>query len=165
MIKELKYDLTKEDMEKSLSALNNISNKGITKLQIFGFLIILFLAIILSILTGMFLFSSIIIILFLILMLLPKGNKSFVKILGKYETQKFNIIINSDKNTFTNKNDVSTTVVNWDKILKIDNTKDSLLIFTAKNMAFIIPKRIFESEQDMNETWELIQECYNKNKQ
>ena len=83
MIKELKYDLTKEDMEKSLSALNNISNKGITKLQIFGFLIILFLAIILSILTGKFLFSSIIIILFLILMLLPKGNKSFVKIQGR----------------------------------------------------------------------------------
>ena len=90
---------------------------------------------------------------------------SFIKIFGEYENQKLNLIINSDENTFINNDGVSTTVTNWNRVLKIDNAKNSILIYIATNRAYIIPKRIFKTEQEMNETWELIQECYNKNRE
>ena len=165
MIKELNYDLTKEDLMKGLGTINSLSNNSISIIQIVGFIIIVFLAILTGVFSRDYLFPVFIIVFFTILMFLSKGKKSFVKILGKYETQTFNLIINSDENTFINKNDISTTVINWNKVLKIDNTKDSMLIYTTTSAAIIIPKRIFETEQEMNETWELIQECYNKYKE
>ena len=164
MIKELEYDLTKEDMEKGIRDFPP-AKRGITKIQIFGFLIIVLLAIICGIFSGEYLFPILIIIFFLILMFLPKGKMSFIKIFGEYENQKLNLIINSDENTFINNDGVSTTVTNWNRVLKIDNAKNSILIYIATNRAYIIPKRIFKTEQEMNETWELIQECYNKNRE
>ena len=72
-------------------------------------------------------------------------------------------IINSEEGTITVRS-VKKEVYNLNYCYAIENTKNNILIFTVKNEALIIPKRIFKDEQEMNEVWELIQECYNKNR-
>ena len=160
MIKELKYDLTKEDIAKSVNSIN----KRVPKILDLIDLIIGLCLITIGIFFKWYLYSVIVLILCIILLLLISGKINYIIFFAKFKTQKINVVINSDENTFTGKSDVGTSVFNWNKIPKIDNTKDSILIFINDNSSLIIPKRIFESEQEMNETWELIQECYNKYK-
>ena len=157
MIKELKYDITKEDYAKALGRCN-IDNK-LTVKQFFLYMIIIAVVIIFGIQAKKIVEPAVITAFFLVLML----GKLFIKntgILGN-----FTIIIDSDKNNFSSKTAERDYSINWNTVFKIDNIDSSILIYTDRTVAIIIPKRIFESEQEMNETWELIQECYNKNRE
>lgn len=60
----------------------------------------------------------------------------------------------------TNKS--GTVSLNWSTIKDIYNTKFNYLIFIADRQALMIPKRIFETETEKQDFWELIQNYYNK---
>lgn len=52
------------------------------------------------------------------------------------------------------------SLFNWKNIKDIYNTKRNILIFVSNRQAIIIPKRIFESEQELNEFWNEVQNKY-----
>ena len=72
---------------------------------------------------------------------------------------------NGGKTAIVYDNTYGHSEIKWSQMYKLYKSKHLFLIYMTKNQAIIIPKRIFESEQEMNETWELIQECYNKNRE
>lgn len=154
MIKELNYDLKKEDVLRFLRY-HYYRNKALY----LAFLIILIAGLVLSFMGKFETGIPIIIIGILIIVSLPGACTR------GYKTQNIEIILNNESQTFNTKHIIGNTEYNWSNIEKICNTKYNFLIYILKNQAIIIPKRIFENEQEMNETWELIQECYNKNKQ
>ena len=52
------------------------------------------------------------------------------------------------------------SLFNWKNVKDIYNTKRNILIFVSDRQAIIIPKRIFESEQELNEFWNEVQNKY-----
>ncbi|MGN0014964.1 MAG: YcxB family protein [Candidatus Gastranaerophilaceae bacterium] len=48
----------------------------------------------------------------------------------------------------------------WDNVKDIYNTKRSILIFVSDRMAIVVPKRIFNSEQEVNDFWNCVLSCY-----
>lgn len=157
MIKELNFTLTKRDCMYSFAFHNfKINFKWfIFRLLFFAFATFCFFK-------NLDIFNSIIFVLAITIILLYIISPITDTL--KLENSKVYIKIDSNKNTFTSSS-LAVIEYNWSYIKKIYNTKYHFLIYLLKDMAIIIPKRIFESEQEMNETWELIQECYNKNKQ
>ena len=55
----------------------------------------------------------------------------------------------------------SETIYYWSKIKAIENTKSNILIFISERLAFIIPKRIFVTEQEINDFWNEVKNKYN----
>ena len=49
----------------------------------------------------------------------------------------------------------------WNSIKNIHNTKNLLIIFVSDLHGLIIPKRIFNSEKEIDNFWKYIQDCYN----
>jgi hypothetical protein len=62
----------------------------------------------------------------------------------------------------TNENSMGKTTYNWSAAKGVYNKKHNILIFIGPIQAIVIPKRIFNTEQEIEETWNYIQECYNK---
>ena len=174
MIKELNYDLTKEDLinfaKDCVYAKQYKKQRWIFSciFMIVYFLIFLFLfnldginsINLICAVVGTFIGTIIMYFLY------PSKLKQSVKNFSKgIDLSDNTIIINSDSNTFKGSSKRGTSEWNWSEFKYIYNFKYSILLFFQEYQAIFIPKRIFESEQEMNETWELIQECYNKNKQ
>lgn len=72
------------------------------------------------------------------------------------------VIITLQDDMLTSDNGDMRSEFHWDKVKDIYNKKHSLLIFVADMQSIIIPKRIFNSEKDMDDCWNYIQDCYNK---
>lgn len=178
MIKELKYELTKEDLGnfvKDALCIKRYKKERLNTAIILAFipiigLIITIIQIIIQKPNNIFdyLFPFV----FLLFIFAGFGYFMYSAIL-KSSALKLNkdtdflnnkVIINSELDTIIELNN-SYSEYNWSKIKDIHNLKYNIIIFTQPYIAIIIPKRIFETEQEMNETWELIQECYNKYKE
>lgn len=54
------------------------------------------------------------------------------------------------------------SVYKWNSVKDLYNKKHSLLIFIADLQAIIIPKRIFNSDDELCSCWEYLQTCYKK---
>ena len=174
MIKELKYDLTKEDLINF--AKDCVHAKQYKKQRwifscILGIIYFIILLILFNldgfnctnlICTVVGTFITTIIMYFLYPLRLKQSVKNFSKGIDLNDNT---IIINSDSNTFKGSSKRGSSEWNWSEFKYIYNFKYSILLFFQEYQAIFIPKRIFESEQEMNETWELIQECYNKNRE
>ena len=177
MIKELKYDLTKKDFNNWAKDLLKVKQykkqrllmvvKGLLIYFLFMFIIILpTINKIPNIIFPIILFFAILMGLLTFFISFPAMLKRNAKELNKGKDYSNNkLIINSDLNYIEKIDNNSNTEYKWSKIKNIYNLKYSILLFVSDYMSIIIPKRIFESEQEMNETWELIQECYNKNRE
>ena len=50
----------------------------------------------------------------------------------------------------------------WNNVKDIYNTKKNILIFVSDRQAIVVPKRVFGSEQEVNEFWNLVSSCYQK---
>ena len=50
----------------------------------------------------------------------------------------------------------------WNNVKDIYNTKKNILIFVSDRQALIIPKRVFNSEQEINDFWHLVSSCYQR---
>ncbi len=70
-----------------------------------------------------------------------------------------------DENTITNENSMGKVIYNWSSTKGIYNKKHNILIFIGTIQAIVIPKRIFNSKEEIDEFWTYIQECYNNAKQ
>lgn len=158
MIKELNYELTKKDVFKFL-----FFHQFKNKLVVIGLLIIVLLIFISSICIYMYeptnYLPLICIAIFIIAFLIGP-----VISICMFKKSILNIKIDSESPVIVCDNVYGHSELNWNQIHKLYKTKHSFLIYITKNQAIVIPKRIFENEQEMNETWELIQECYNKNR-
>ncbi|MCR4881015.1 MAG: YcxB family protein [bacterium] len=175
MIKELNFELTKMDVENNLEKIYNASSKGVGIVQILKSLTCLMLCILtlyIGLKTGYLELSFILTICILSVIIFFTGfflcmhkKKSLVKVfLENINTRKIYLELNSEEENFICKEDIGDTLVHWRKVPKIDNNQHSFLIFTGNNSAYIIPKRIFSSENECNEVWNLIQECFNKSR-
>ena len=51
---------------------------------------------------------------------------------------------------------------NWNNVRDIYNTKRNIIIFISDRQAIIIPKRIFNSEQEINNFWNSVSAFYRK---
>lgn len=69
------------------------------------------------------------------------------------------IVFSEENIVQTNKN--GTASINWSTIKDIYDTKFNYLIFISDKQALIIPKRIFETETEKQDFWELIQNYHN----
>lgn len=67
--------------------------------------------------------------------------------------------INDDVILFDNGSVQST--YQWSSIKDVYNQKYSLLIFIADVQAIVIPKRIFNSNDEIESCWKYLQDCYN----
>jgi len=85
------------------------------------------------------------------------GKKNYKMTKGKDKNYEVNIDDN-ERIKITSRD--SETIYYWSKIKAIENTKSNILIFVSERLAFIIPKRIFESEQKLNEFWNEVQNKY-----
>ena len=74
--------------------------------------------------------------------------------------RNYEVNIDDDDCIKITRND-SETVYFWSKIKAIENTKSSILIYISDRQAIIIPKRIFESEQEINNFWNEVKNKYN----
>ena len=70
-----------------------------------------------------------------------------------------------DENSITNENSMGKVIYNWSSTKGIYNKKHNILIFIGTIQAIVIPKRIFNSKEEIDEFWTYIQECYNNAKQ
>lgn len=173
MIKELKYDLTKEDLNNWIK--DFFKSKQGKKLRLTIALntaiIATFINLILDIIFHEPLLLSNYVVSFVILFIFlyftcPLFSKIETKINSKgIDYSNNTITINSDNNYIKMDDNNTHEERKWSNIKYIYNLEYTILLFYSDYKAIIIPKRIFESEQEMNETWKLIQECYNKNKQ
>ena len=162
MIKELEFELTKKDVFKFSFFHNEIKNKFslIFSIIVFIMLIMFGLYIIVFNVYDLYIFLAGFFILFFIFLILPVVIATL-----RFKNINLNIKIDSESPILMYKNIYGYSELNWNKAQEICKTRFLLLIYIIKNQALVIPKRIFESEQEMNETWELIQECYNKNRE
>lgn len=69
------------------------------------------------------------------------------------------LTINDDVIIFDNGSIQS--VCKWNCVKDIYNKKYNLLIFIADMQALIIPKRVFNSSDEINNWWQYLQNCYN----
>ena len=69
-----------------------------------------------------------------------------------------------DDNTITNENSMGKVIHNWSTIKGIYNKKHNILIFIGAIQAIVIPKRIFNSKEEIDEVWAYIEECYNNSR-
>ena len=69
-----------------------------------------------------------------------------------------------DENTITNENSMGKVIHNWSTTKGIYNKKHNFLIFIGPIQAIVIPKRIFNSKEEIDEFWTYIQTCYNNAK-
>lgn len=183
MIKELKFQLTFQDYKNFAKEQKNIKYLGLKKELIlthyvlFCFFMLLPIAafIWISAMTHdkIFSFITVLVVLAPVVMccidymfLFPlRYAYSCVKKDGKFAIKgNRNLILNTEDLTLKAKSFIEAAYVTYDlsKVHSIENSEYNILIFVTKQLAIIIPKRIFETEQEMNETWNLIQECYNK---
>ena len=185
MIKELNYDITKDDLKnyaKDYLSVKRLKENRIKK-SVIVFIILFILLLMLNIITIFpnvndiqvafvgFIFMSFVIFIFtLIFSLIIYFLESLslritaLQLYNGMDFQNNKIIIDSEKGTFSTFDRDNNSAVNWSMIKDIYNLKYSILIFISDYRAFIIPKRIFETEQEMNETWKLIKECYDKSR-
>ena len=172
MIKELKYDLTKEDFNnwlkdffkskhgKKIRLTITLNTSIIVTLINFALDIITNKPLELKLYIMSFLITSVLLYLFY-----PFFSKLETKINSKgIDYSNNTITINSDNNYIKMDDNNSHEERKWSNIKYIYNLEYSILLFYSDYKAIIIPKRIFESEQEMNEVWNLIQACYNKNR-
>ena len=176
MIKELKYDFTKDDIENyAVDSLNINPYKRKRIIYSIGCTLLCFI-IIFAINILFFGFSSICLLVSLIIAIIealfsfffdyPKKMKKSAKEINKGKnSNNSTVIISNDSNILKFADNDRMSEWKWTAIKKIYNLKCSILLFVSDYFAIIIPKRIFENEKDLNETWELIQECYNKNRE
>lgn len=75
-----------------------------------------------------------------------------------------NVTLTIEDDTIKIDNGDAQTVFKWSSVKDVYSKKYNLLIFVADIQALIIPKRIFNSADEMNECWNYIQECYEKAK-
>lgn len=59
-------------------------------------------------------------------------------------------------------NSTGTSTLNWSGIINISNQKNSILLFTGDRIFILLPKRIFTNEEELDNCWNYIQDCYNK---
>ena len=59
-------------------------------------------------------------------------------------------------------NSASTSTFNWSGVVHIANQKDTILLFIGDRMFILLPKRIFANDEELNNCWSYIQDCYNK---
>ena len=170
MIKELNYDITKDDLKNYAKDLMNINYYKKQRLLTSAISFIIF-AILCFI--GLFLNKDINSFIHILIfgLLLPVIFYYLFPEMLKEGTLKVNkgidfsnnkVKIDSENGTFSALDRNSNSEFKWSNINDVYNLKYSILIFTKPNMAIIIPKRIFENEQEMNETWELIKGCFDK---
>ena len=162
MIKELEYELTKKDIFKFSFFHNEIKNKFslIFSLIVFITLVIYALFLIIFKFYDLYIYVVSFFVVFFIFLILPATIAIF-----KNKNISLNIKIDSESSVLVIDNIYGHSEINWSQMHKIYKLKNLLLIYMTKNAAIVIPKRIFATEQEMNETWELIQECYNKYKE
>ena len=72
------------------------------------------------------------------------------------------IKFNSDDEYFCMNNKYGESKWKWKQIKAIHNGKNNILLFIADYQALFIPKHIFNSEEEISETWNLISDCYSK---
>ena len=73
--------------------------------------------------------------------------------------KKVRIIISKDSLVMDNGN-IQTTF-KWNSIKHAYNRKRNFLLFIADYEAIIIPKRIFNSNDEIENCWKYLQDCYN----
>ncbi len=56
-------------------------------------------------------------------------------------------------------------IYDWRAVKDVYDTKKQLIIFIADFKAIIIPKRIFETEEDIQNCWNFILKCHNASKE
>ena len=170
MIKELEYDLTKEDLNKYYK--DYLKTKQIKKIRFMLTLVVTIIPFIIDIpaiitnnkTVDIYYISFFVLYFLLIYFIFPLLHKIDFQIANRGTDFSNNkLIINSD-NSYINLEDKNYNEERkWSSFKYIYNLEYNFLLFISNTRSLIIPKRIFESEQEMNETWELIQECYNKN--
>lgn len=74
--------------------------------------------------------------------------------------EDFKLTINDDLIIVDN-GDIHSTF-KWASIKDVYNKKNTILIFIADIQAIMIPKRVFNSEKEIDNCWNYIQDCYNK---
>ena len=171
MIKELNYDITKDDLKNYAKDLMNINyykkQRLLTSVLIPACIIIPVSFFIHEPLFGKLFFMIFFLLCFSLISFFnfPKTISRKIVMLSKNTDFSNNkIFIDSENSVIKTEHNLGNTEYNWSVIKDIYNLKYSILIFTQPYMAIIIPKRIFETEQEMNETWELIKECYDKSR-
>lgn len=75
-----------------------------------------------------------------------------------------NIVIDSETDAVKIKTENTYCEFKWNSLFEIQNKKHNILLYTTRNVAIIIPKRIFNSEEEISELWNLISDCYKKAK-
>ncbi len=59
-------------------------------------------------------------------------------------------------------NSASTSTFYWSGVVHIANQNDTILLFIGDRMFILLPKRIFANDEELNNCWSYIQDCYNK---
>ena len=161
------YEITKQDLKLVSKDIWKASN--FRKMQK-NFIILITIFAIITIVSifmpnnifNMIFFPSICIVLVLIYFLLIIRLSTYfnIKRLLKGVNLKRSIIINDLG--IKQMNSTGTSTLNWSGIINISNQKHSILLFIGDRMFVLLPKRIFANEEELNNCWNYIQDCYNK---
>jgi len=101
---------------------------------------------------------------FLVILITQYYFKSGKAIYKMQEGTDLNFEVSISKENITRINKNSTLIINWETIKDLYDTKHHYLIFISDRQAVIIPKRIFENEEQGKEFYNLIQSYYNEAK-
>lgn len=95
----------------------------------------------------------------------PKNVEvNFKKMSEGEDLSNITIKFNSEENYIIVKTNNAEGKWAWKAIKDIHNEKENILIFVANRKMILVPKRVFATEEELNETWNLIMECYDKSK-
>lgn len=87
------------------------------------------------------------------------GGKYVYRLLDGFDKNYELIVENDIIRRRSGSGEVSFT---WNNVKDIYNTKKNILIFVSDRQALIIPKRVFNSEQEINDFWHLVSSCYQR---
>ncbi len=161
------YEITKQDLKLvskdiwKVSHYRKIQKNFIIIIMIFTIIAIASIFMPNNIFNTIF-FPLICIVLILIYMLLIIRLSTYfnIKRLLKGSNLKRSIII--DDSGIKQTNSTCTSTLNWSGIINISNQKHSILLFLGDRIFILLPKRIFANEEELNNCWNYIQDCYNK---
>lgn len=85
------------------------------------------------------------------------GGKNLYKMMNGLD-MKYELTLEND--VIKRKSSYGEISFSWNKLKGINNTKKNILLFISERQAIIVPKRIFETKQELDDFWTIVQENY-----
>lgn len=165
---EIEYELTLEDCQNFAKEARTIKRLQMYLYAPFVIIAICFMFFSVKIFLSDMLIFSCLIIGFLVVFFIGfrhsylNQGKNIYKML-KGQDKKFKVILGDDY--IQQNSSYFEGQYKIDKIIDIYNKENNILIFVSNRRAIIVPKRIFNTKEEINNFWDYLQGLYNKTHQ